>query len=64
MVKRKEKNIEKKNRKRQSYDEWLRKKKSKENQRKKQIRSLVMREKRVFREWASMDLTTHKTLCH
>ena len=53
MVKRKEKNIEKKKRER-----------GKENQRKKQIRSLVMREKRVFREWASMDLTTHKTLCH
>ena len=55
MVKRKEK------RKRRSYDEWLGKKKSKENQRTKQKINLVMREKRVVGEWAGMDLTTHKT---
>ena len=46
---------------RQSYDEWLGKKKSKENQRTKQKINLVMREKRVVGEWAGMDLTTHKT---
>ena len=63
MVKRKEKKKGKrKKRKRRSYDEWLGKKKSKENQRTKQKRkSPVMREKRTVGEWADMDLSTHKT---